>query len=168
MNKRLMMLMAFVAVFVSSTLAQNDGKRGKGRREDFSEMQLKQVIKALKLDNDKTAEFTALYQEYQQALKDCNQPLEAGKKVSEMTDEELDQKIKNDFEQGRKMLEVKETYYDKFKGLLTVQQINTMYNVERMNMNLLNDERMNRRNDNSRRRMPERDAFGGGDDMMMD
>lgn len=157
MMKKIMMLIALVAVFAGSLSAQSDKRGNNDKRpnaKNFSEMQLKQMVKKMKLDEATTAKFTPLYQEYQKALKDCRTP-RAKKKSTEMTDQELATKIEDGFKQSRKFIDVKEAYYKKFKEVLTIKQIDQMYRIERDNMERLSRERMQRQNRPQRQERPQ-------------
>ena len=48
-----------------------------------------------------------------------------------MTDEKIDKLIKMRFEKCRKVLDIREKYYNEFKKILTPRQIMKMYAVER-------------------------------------
>ena len=145
MKRRIVMLLSVVVLLTGSLSAQNekDAKSRPAKRPDFAEMQLKQVLDALMLDDKTAVEFTPVYKDYQKEMKDCRLP-RMKKRGTEMTDDEIAKEIESEFAQGRKVIDVKEKYYKKFKKILTMKQIRKIYSLERSNMRRLGWE-MNRR-----------------------
>ena len=148
------MLLSVVVLLTGSLSAQNekDAKSRPAKRPDFAEMQLKQVLDALMLDDKTAAEFTSVYKDYQKEMKDCRLP-RMKKRGTEMTDDEIAKEIESEFAQGRKVIDVKEKYYKKFKKILTMKQIRKIYSLERSNMRRLGWE-MNRRQGHKAPPMP--------------
>ena len=148
------MLLSAVVLLTGSLSAQNekDAKSRPAKRPDFAEMQLKQVLDALMLDDKTAAEFTSVYKDYQKEMKDCRLP-RMKKRGTEMTDDEIAKEIESEFAQGRKVIDVKEKYYKKFKKILTMKQIRKIYSLERSNMRRLGWE-MNRRQGHKAPPMP--------------
>ena len=136
-----------VLVLLAGSVSAQDAKRKEGRqlpkRPDFAEMQLKQVMNALMLDDETANKFMPIYKDYQKEMNECRLP-RMKKRGTEMTDDEIAQEIESQFEQGRKVIDVKEKYYKKFKKILTMKQIRKIYSLERSNMRHLGRE-MNRR-----------------------
>ncbi len=154
MKRRIVMLLSVVVLLTGSLSAQNekDAKSRPAKRPDFAEMQLKQVLDALMLDDKTAAEFTPVYKDYQKEMKDCRLP-RMKKRGTEMTDDEIAKEIESEFAQGRKVIDVKEKYYKKFKKILTMKQIRKIYSLERSNMRRLGWE-MNRRQGHKAPPMP--------------
>ena len=67
-----------------------------------------------------------------------------GFKMKTPTDEEVDKMMRDRFKQSRKMLEVREKYYDEFRKFLSPKQVQKVYDHGQMNRNLFHIE-MNRR-----------------------
>ena len=148
------MLLSVVVLLTGSLSAQNekDAKSRPAKRPDFAEMQLNQVLDALMLDDKTASEFTPVYKDYQKEMKDCRLP-RMKKRGTEMTDDEIAKEIESEFAQGRKVIDVKEKYYKKFKKILTMKQIRKIYSLERSNMRRLGWE-MNRRQGHKAPPMP--------------
>ena len=72
-----------------------------------------------------------------------------------MTDDEIAQEIEQQFAQGRKLIDVKEKYYKKFKKILTMKQIRKIYSLERFNMRRVGRE-MDRRQHRGKAPMPQK------------
>lgn len=56
---------------------------------------------------------------------------------SVLTDAEMEQQIKGRFAQSRKILDVREKYYDEFRKILSPKQIMKIYRTEQNNANKL-------------------------------
>lgn len=146
MKKGLLMWLTAFVLLVGTASAQavkSDNKGQRPRRPDFEEMQLKQVLNVLRLDDKTEAKFVPLYKDYQKEMKECRMP-RVRKKAGEMSDKEIAQEIERQFVQGRKMIDVKEKYYNKFKKILPMKQVQKIYRLEHANMHRLGKE-VNRR-----------------------
>lgn len=139
------MLLGCMIMLVSVSAQNNEkiGSESKAKHPNFEEVQLKQVLKSLMLDDKTQAKFIPVYQKYQKDMKACCKP-QVKKKNAEMTDAEIANEIEHQFKQGRKIIDVKEKYYKEFKKILTMKQIQKIYRLERMNMRHIGKE-MNRR-----------------------
>lgn len=144
-------LMVLVAVFVGSqtVLFAQDKKDAKPERKQFNreqmlQMQCNQIIKGLALDDATAAKFAPVYKSYMEemrATRAMNPRKPAGNKTSAdkqtpkpvPTDAEVEQAIKARFAQSRKMLDIREKYYNEFRKFLTPKQIQKMYNMEKRN-----------------------------------
>ncbi len=137
MKTRILLLLSMAFFFVGSLSAQETkGKTPEQRpqRPDFKEFQLKQVLNALMLDDKTAAKFTPVYKDYQKEMEECRIPPMKRPRNVEMTDDEIAKEIEQQFAQGRKVIDVKEKYYKKFKKILTMKQIRKIYRLERFNM----------------------------------
>lgn len=61
-----------------------------------------------------------------------------------LTDAEVEADIKTRFAQSRKMLDIREKYYEEFRKFLSPKQVQKMYNLERRNGDKFRNE-MNKR-----------------------
>lgn len=127
-------------------MAQNsDGqtKRQRPSQEEVIQMQTNHMIKALMLDDATAAKFSPVYEKYLKELRECRMmnhkprvKKDAGQtrdaKESVMTDAEIEQAIKDQFTQSRKMLDIRESYYNEFRKILAPKQIWRIYQMERI------------------------------------
>ncbi len=156
-------VLAFLLMGSQMTLmAQENDKVRKQRPtpEQVMQMQTDQMIKVLMLDDDTAAKFTPVYQNYLKELNECrmmNRKPRAPKEGVEkqnvqkqpkqpMTDDEIAKMLKAQFEQSRKMLDIREKYYNELSNILTQKQIMKIYQQEKNNANKFKKE-LNRRND---------------------
>ena len=98
------------------------------------------------------AKFTPIYEKYLKELRECrmmnfkprarkdaaqgteaNTAKETPKPV--MTDAEIAKMLKDQFAQSRKMLDIREKYYNEFSKILSQKQIMKIYQQEKSNMN---------------------------------
>ena len=134
---------------------QMSGKKDRKRPtpEQITEMQCRKIIDDLGLDDKTAAKFTDVYRKYMKELNDLrmkHMPKKPAMKQGEpkapkqLTDEEVDKMMRERFAQGRKMLDVREKYYDEFRKFLSPKQVQKVYDHGQMNRNLFHIE-MNRR-----------------------
>lgn len=115
----------------------NNRQRPRMNREEMQEMQLKRIVKDLKLDDETTAKFTPIYQEYQAAMAALQPQRPEGvnpennegdgsrrsrRNRPQLTDEQIDQMMAASFEQAKKLADIRETYYNKFRTVLSAEQ----------------------------------------------
>lgn len=154
------MKMKFIYVVLAALLmgsqitlsAQNSNNKERKQRptpEQMVQMQTNQMIKKLMLDDATAAKFRPVYEQYLNEMRECRmmnrmprakkaQGTSAGEKKEAqkpaMTDEQIAKMLKNQFAQSRKMLDIREKYYNEFSKILTQKQIMKIYQQERSNM----------------------------------
>lgn len=145
-------LMVLVVLFMGSQVAlfAQDKKGAKSERRQFNreqmqEMQANQIIKGLALDDATATKFIPVYKSYMEEMRATRSTMNArqpdgkqnltDKKAPKPipTDAEVEQSIKARFAQSRKMLDIREKYYNEFRKFLTPKQIQKMYNMEKRN-----------------------------------
>lgn len=119
-------LTVMMALFIGSgafaqTADQNE------RKEWNPEMMAKRKAAQLMLDDAAIAKFTPLYQEYMEALKEARGTRTDRQGKNQMTDEEMDKQMQERFDRQQKCLDVQKKYYDKFKKILTMRQVQMLY-----------------------------------------
>lgn len=133
--------------------AQNTDDREKKQcptPEQMMQMQTKQIVKTLMLDDATAAKFTPVYAKYLKDLRECRvmshkaraektkvQGTDANAKKERpfMTDDKIATMLRNQFTQSRKMLDVREKYYNEFSKILSQKQILKIYQQEKLNAN---------------------------------
>jgi len=172
-----------VALLLGSQMtlsAQNrDNKEKKQRptQEQMMQMQTNQIVKTLMLDDATAAKFTPVYEKYLKELRECRmmnhkpraekaQGTSATDKKDAprpvMTDEQIATMLRNQFAQSRKILDVREKYYNEFRKFLSPKQIQKMYNMEKHNGDKFRKEMRKRqgmkKQHDGRRHMPQGDV----------
>lgn len=153
-TKFIYVIMAVLLMGSQMTLsAQNTDNKQKKQRptpEQMVQMQTKQIVNTLMLDDATAAEFTPVYEKYLKELRECRMmthkartektkaqgtDANAKKERPSMTDDEIATMLRNQFTQSRKMLDVREKYYNEFSKILSQKQILKIYQQEKMNAN---------------------------------
>ena len=128
-TKIIFMLVAAFAVYSQSAFAQ---EKKRPDREKIQAMQCNQVVKALMLDDATAAKFTPIYLQYLKELRESR--ISSSRKSKPIpTDAEVEKAIKDRFAQSRKMLDIREKYYDEFRKILSPKQIMKIYQLEKGN-----------------------------------
>ena len=150
----LMCLMVGSQLGISAQTPTNRDKKKRQTPEQLVERQTNQMVKILMLDDAATAKFVPVYQNYLKELRECrimNHKSSFGKQGAEvpgmkpepkplLTDAEVEQQIKGRFAQSRKILDVREKYYNEFRKILSPKQIMKIYQMEKNNANKLKKE----------------------------
>lgn len=140
-----------------SLSAQNQVNKDKRQRhtpEQFMERQTNQMVNTLMLDDAAAARFVPVYQNYLKELRECRMmnrrhpssgqgTEQKGMKPQPkpvLTDAEVERQIKGRFAQSRKILDVREKYYDEFRKILSPKQIMKIYRTEQNNADKLKKE----------------------------
>ena len=153
-TKFIYVIMAVLLMGSQMTLsAQNTDNKQKKQRptpEQMVQMQTKQIVKTLMLDDATAAKFTPVYEKYLKELRECRMmthkartektkaqgtDANAKKERPSMTDDEIATMLRNQFTQSRKMLDVREKYYNELSKILSQKQILKIYQQEKSNMN---------------------------------
>ena len=158
-TKYFFMLMIACLMGVQMVSAQSDSENRRPRKrmsmEQVAEMQAAKVVKDLGLDDKTAARFTDVYKKYMKDLDDVRKAEfanfakgkekgEAMKKRQAPTDEEVDKMMRARFAQGRKVLDIREKYYDEFRKFLSPKQVQKVYDQIGDNQSRFRNE-MNRR-----------------------
>lgn len=135
---------------------ENKGPGKRGRRmtmEQMATIQAGKIVNQLGLDDAKAAKFTEVYKKYMKELNDLRKKDMPGKSEmkkgepqapKQLTDEEVDKMMRERFAEGRKMLDIREKYYNEFRKFLSPKQVQKVYEQGKMNKGKFHKE-MNRR-----------------------
>lgn len=144
------LFIALTAIVLGSQMTLSAQEKKKANKQHFRAMQCNQIVSALALDDATAAKFVPVYENYLNDMR-ATHGMSAGKKavkpvakggtapavkpaVKPMpTDAEVEQAIKNRFAQSRKMLDVREKYYNEFRKVLSPKQIMRVYQLEKKN-----------------------------------
>lgn len=137
------LVMILMWLFMGSASAQNNaGKRIP--REQLAEVQARHIAGSLALDEATTKKFVDAYCDYQQEVWNTGTSVRK-KATSDMSEDEIEKSIKERFAHSRKLLDVREKYYDIYRGFLTPKQIQRVYELEKQVMKRLENRAGNRR-----------------------
>ena len=151
--------MLLVACFVGaqsiSAQSREPGKKPRKRMsiEKMNEMQANKIANNLGLDDKNTARFMEVYKKYTHELNELwrkNKPEKPNVKPGEgeprpmPSDAEVDKMMRTRFAISRKMLDIREKYYDEFRKFLTPKQVQKIFDQGMDNRGKFQKE-MNRR-----------------------
>ncbi len=95
------------------------------------------MVDNLKLSGDTAVKFIKIYADYRAELekvrsecKPCKPQVVDGKKVP-LTEQQVEENIKNEFKASHKIIDIREKYYSQFKTILTPSQISKMFRHEK-------------------------------------
>lgn len=140
-NKMKNLLVVCFLVMASTCMAMvqqqqpNEGKKpGEPRKrpnmEQLTKMQAARISQSLGLDDKTSQKFIEAFCNCRKEMA-ATRPARPSKKRTEMTDAEVDKQIKANFQQGRKLLDIREKYYAAYSKFLTPKQIQRVYELER-------------------------------------
>ena len=155
MKTKYFIMMVVAVLMGTQVMNAQDNEQGKKRSrkrmtmEQMVDMQSRKIIGDLGLDDKTAARFTDVYAKYMKEMNDLRKEYmpkrpEAGKKPSMPTDAEVDKMMRDRFKQSRKMLDIREKYYDEFRKFLSPKQVQKIYDQGQMNHGKFHKE-MNRR-----------------------
>lgn len=133
--RKLAMAVCFALLAGGTLSAQNPGKMPRERWNP--EQVAKRTAERLMLDDETSAKFIPLYQEYMQKLAECRVPKKDGNGKNDESDEAIDSRIQAHFSAQEKRLEVQKDYYEKFKGVLTMRQVEQIYERPAFNARMM-------------------------------
>lgn len=132
---------ALIAAFTASVCAANaqDKEKVRPSREKVAEMQAQHIAADLALDDVTAKRLVETYCSYQKELWAINprQSKEQRKTAKTATDKEIEEQITAQFEHSQKILDLRKSYFKKYRAFLTARQIQRMYHIEKKMMNNL-------------------------------
>lgn len=142
-SNRLMIVAVTLMASAFNTFAQSPSEPQPQRpsREQLAEMQAQRIVRELALDDKAAQEFKSTWLEYQKEVwamgmpPSCKKPAKPGEKADAKaectwTEAEAEQAIKQRMEHSRKILDLREKYYNKYSKFLTQKQIARVYELE--------------------------------------
>lgn len=165
MKTKYFVMMVLVVLMGTQVMnAQNKGEQGdrRGRKrmtmEQMVDMQSNKIIGELGLDDKTAAKFKDVYAKYMKEMNDLRKEgvdfrmrgrMQKGDTLAKMkiqmpTDDEVDKMMRDRFKQSRKILDIREKYYDEFRKFLSPKQVQKVYDKGQENHGKFHKE-MNRR-----------------------
>ena len=125
----LFVLMTLMFTFGTVLAQQHNGQEGRQRIEQ----QVRTYVNAFSLDDAQAQQFGALYKEYSKKMRAVHDLYQQPKPAegTTLTDEQIEQRILDNFAQSRAILDVREQYYNLFRKILTPTQINRIFEDEK-------------------------------------
>lgn len=97
------------------------------------EQQVRHYSEAFALSEEQAQQFATLYKAYNKQMRAIHDQYlhERTAEGTTLTDEQIEQRILDNFAQSRAILDVREQYYQEFRKLLTPSQINQIFEDEK-------------------------------------
>ncbi|MDE6265936.1 MAG: hypothetical protein K2M07_01120 [Muribaculaceae bacterium] len=95
------------------------------------------LVEKLKLKGDTAINFVKIYTDYRSEMvsvreqNKCKEPEVINGKKGSLSDSDIDENIRKGFESSRKMIDVREKYYKKFKKVMSPRKIEKMFRYEK-------------------------------------
>ena len=154
--------MLVVAFMMGTQVINAQADKPKGKREhkrptmeQIIQMQSQRIVDELGLDDKTAAKFAEVYKKYMKEMDDLRKqymPVKSDLKKDKpsmpksLTDAEVDKMMRNRFTQARKMLDIREKYYNEFRKFLSAKQVQKVFDKGMDNHGRFRKE-MNRRSD---------------------
>jgi hypothetical protein len=144
------LIMGMVWLFVGSVSAQDNEKK-RPSREQLAELQARHIAGSLALDDATAKKFVDAYRDYQQEVWNSGTSMKKRVVAQSLTDAEIEKNIKERFAHSRKLLDIREKYYDVYRGFLSPKQIQRVYELEKQVMKRFENKAGNKRMPQRRR-----------------
>lgn len=139
-----MLCAALLAVMSVNVQAQNR-ERQRLTREELAVVQAKHMAVDLGLDDAAGKRFVETYAKCQQEIWTlrAQSGKDRKKSAAATTEEEIKAELQGRFSHARKLLDIREKYYDEYSRFLTQKQIKQLYQQEKKMMNRLTARKKN-------------------------
>jgi len=121
-----------IVVSILLALAVTANAQSKKSKKEAPKDPTEHFVKALELDDAAAAKFADVYKAYREDVK-ALRPEKNGerKRPDEKTDAEVEAEIQAQFDQSQKLLDLRKSYYGKFREFMTPKQIQKFYMMEK-------------------------------------
>ncbi|MDO4165201.1 MAG: hypothetical protein Q4D56_12595 [Bacteroides sp.] len=130
---KLWMLVVCMTAFSGALHAQTDRQRL--TREQLAEVQAKHIAKGVAMDEETSKRFIVTYCQFQKEIWALGP--RPKQQDSSMSDEEMEQVLKDRFAHSQNILNIRRKYFDIYSEFLTQKQIMQVYELERQMMDRL-------------------------------
>ena len=127
-------VLALSAILVANISAQEQRKEAiRPSKEERVEFEIERLTNELLLSDQQAEKFATLYREYAGKLDEIfkNQEKIKPEEVKPLTDEQLDKRAKQRFENTKAIANVQAKYYDKFRKDLSARQVEKVMRLEK-------------------------------------
>lgn len=134
----ILLLFVAMATLCGTANAQDDKTRREARKQ-FAEKQARHIAGELAMDDATSRKFIDAYSQCQTEVWEAGKQMRGNRhtKPAEMTEAQARQAIKNRFDHSRKVLEIRQKYYERYSQFLTQKQIHRIYELEKHMTNRL-------------------------------
>jgi len=128
---RKMIIIAMTLLMAVSLHAQQPANRQQAMQR--IEQQMRHYSEVFELNEEQAQLFATLYKAYNRQMRAIHDQYrhERTAEGSTLTDEQIEQRIFDNFEQSRAILDTREQYYKEFRKVLSPSQINQIFEDEK-------------------------------------
>lgn len=128
---RKMIIIAMTMLMAISLNAQQPANRQQAMQR--IEQQVRHYSEVFELNEEQAQQFATLYKAYNKQMRAIYDQYrhERTAEGTTLTDEQIEQRILDNFAQSRAILNVREQYYQEFRKFLTPSQINQIFEDEK-------------------------------------
>lgn len=129
MKRMVFVIMALMLTLGTVSAQQPTGQNGKERIEQ----QVRHYSEVFELNEEQAQQFGTLYKAYNKQMRAIHDQYrhERTAEGTTLTDEEIEQRILDNFALSRAILDAREQYYKEFRKFLTASQINQIFEDEK-------------------------------------
>ena len=146
--KEFILGLCFVCFCAASLFAQ-PGNRTNAKIEA---QKVAYITNRLDLTTGESAEFWPIYNQFQKDRKATNRKYKSKQRIENMSDAELEAQMMGNFKKDQELLDLKKTYFEKLKEVLSIRKIATLHEAEREFKTTILDMMKERRKDRQKRR----------------
>ena len=130
--KRMVFIMMALMLTLGTVSAQQPNAKGQNGKERI-EQQVRQYTAAFSLNEEQAQQFATLYKAYNKQMRAIHDQYRHERPAAgvTLTDEQIEQRILDNFAQSHAILDVREQYYKSFRKILTPTQINRIFEDEK-------------------------------------
>jgi Tfp pilus assembly protein PilV len=126
-----MIIIAMTLLMAVSLHAQQPANRQQAMQR--IEQQVRHYSEVFELNEEQAQQFATLYKAYNKQMRAIHDQYwhERTAEGTTLTDEQIEQRIFDNFEQSRAILDTREQYYKEFRKVLSSSQINQIFEDEK-------------------------------------
>jgi len=126
--KNLLSIFFLVLFFVGTVNAQEDKKERNAR---IDAMRIAFITEKLELTVEESQKFWPIFNEYEAERKKIQKSFGRKRNIETMTEEEAEAFIQQSFVKDQQVLDLKRTYFNKFKSAIPIKKIALLSRVEK-------------------------------------
>lgn len=126
--KKLLSILFLICFF---TGAMNAQKNRQSRNERIEAMRVAFITEKLELTVEESQMFWPIFNEYELERKKIQKSFDHKKDIDTMTDAEAEAFVKQSFVKDQQILDLKRTYFEKFKTAISIKKIARLPKVEK-------------------------------------
>ncbi len=130
MKKWILLLLAGLLLLPVAAFSQNRSPR-QPSRQDIIRYNAERMAGSLALEGKTRTAFVSLYGEFYSEMLAIRSQLKKQQSADMDSEREVEERILSDFATSRKILDLRESYYQKFRALIPASKILEMYQIEK-------------------------------------